>query len=224
MDKKDTCHEYFVRSYQQGSDIWTHIPYHDHVLHVLPPVQNQLILDIGCGRGELMMMLLEKNAHVIGVDYVSEIVDTLNTNLHTTFQHHAGRAILANTLSLPFAQNGFDMIIDIGTFQHIDESDRNQYIHEITRTLKTGGYYLNVSLSMNTPSFLGFTPKKSDLLCGHKFGISYYFFNPEIIHGLFQNSFHIIDSREYTYPSVSSPDDEITLLYTLMQKKNDLYA
>jgi cyclopropane fatty-acyl-phospholipid synthase-like methyltransferase len=221
MNNHDTSHEYFVRSYQHGSDIWTHIPYHDHVIHVLPPVQNSLVLDIGCGRGELMMMFLEKKAHVIGIDYVSEIISAIHKNLEHTYQQSTGRAIEAHALSLPFVKHSFDIITDIGTFQHIDERDRPEYIQEITRTLKTGGYYLNVSLSTNTSSFLGFTPKKSGLLCGHKFGISYYFFNPEIIHRLFQHSFHIIDSREYTYPSVSSPDDEITLLYTLMQKKND---
>jgi SAM-dependent methyltransferase len=75
-------HEYFDLAYRTGSDIWTHIPYHNLALTMLPPIPaDSIVLDVGSGRGLWAFKLIDHGFRVIGLDYIQSIVDRVNADI-----------------------------------------------------------------------------------------------------------------------------------------------
>ena len=212
--------QYFQFAYQTGSDIWTHLPYRYKAEQMLPDMpEDALVLDIGAGRGLWAAKLVGLGYRVLGIDYVESIVEKVNVRIKEEGYADRARFIVGDALDIPFVDDGFDMVTDIGTLQHIKEQDWSEYVKEIHRVLKYGGYYLKISLSRKTPQFMGWTPRNSSDGNFTKFGVHYHFFTETEIEKLFNNHFTIIDQQFETYESKSDPGDSVTLVFTLMQKK-----
>ena len=212
--------QYFQFAYQTGSDIWTHIPYRYKAEQMLPSLEKDaLILDIGAGRGLWAAKLVGLGYRILGIDYVKEIVDKVNIRIKEDGYSDRARFMVGDALDVPFTDTSFDMVTDIGTLQHIKEHDWHNYVKEIHRVLKYGGYYLKISLSQKTPQFMGWNPRSSNDGNFTKFGVHYHFFNETEIEELFSNDFIIVDQQFETYDSKSDPGDNVTLVFTLMQKK-----
>lgn len=220
MEYFDKQHQYFSFAYQTGSDIWSHIPYRFKAEEMFPKLaSDSLILDIGAGRGLWAMNLLHQNYRILGIDYVESIVNIVNNKIEDEGYKGRARFIVGNALSIPFTDNGFDAVTDIGTFQHIKKEDWKTYVKEIYRVLKENAYYLNVSLSRRTHSFLGFKPSQSDTGNFEKFGVHYYFYTEKEIDEIFNTHFNIIEQQYELFNSSSDPMDDLVLIFTLMQKK-----
>ena len=99
------------------------------------------------------------------------------------------------------------------------QEDWPQYVSEITRVLKSEGYFLNVVLSRETTSFYGWSPKHAENGSFEKFGVRYYFFTPDEIERLVTDTFQIVKQETAHFPSKSDPGDDIVLLFSLLQKK-----
>lgn len=212
--------QYFQFAYQTGSDIWSHIPYRYRAEQMLPPLEkDSLILDIGAGRGLWAMKLAQQGFKVLGIDYVESIVTKVNNRIAEEGYQDRARFMVGNALDIPFVENGFDMVTDIGTLQHIQSHQWNTYTKEVSRVLKQHGYYLNISLSRKTNNFLGWHPRSDADGDFTKFGVHYHFFNETEITQIFEKEFNIIDQQFESYDSHSDPNDDIVLVFTLMQKK-----
>jgi glycosyltransferase involved in cell wall biosynthesis len=92
--------------------------------YIESPVQNQTILDIGTGNGEISSYIGETNT-VFSVD----IADTRQATNNFSFS-------LCNE-ALPFKDDSFDIIISNHVIEHVQ--DQNMHINEIKRTLKKNG-------------------------------------------------------------------------------------
>lgn len=216
----ETQKQYFQFAYQTGSDIWSHIPYRYKAEQMLPPIEkDSLILDIGAGRGLWAMKLVQHGFKVLGIDYIESIVAKVNKRIQEEGYQDRARFMVGNALEIPFVNEGFNMITDIGTLQHITKENWSQYNKEILRVLKPHGYYLNVSLSRRTNNFLGWNPRSDDGGDFTKFGVHYHFFNENELNEIFENDFVIIDQQFEEHDSQSDPHDDIVLVFTLMQKK-----
>lgn len=216
----ETQKQYFQFAYQTGSDIWSHIPYRYKAEQMMPPIEkDSLILDIGAGRGLWAMKLVSLGFKVLGIDYIESIVTKVNARIQEEGYQDRARFMVGNALEIPFVNEGFDMVTDIGTLQHITHNNWPQYTNELKRVLKPHGYYLNVSLSRKTNSFLGWSPRSDNNGDFSKFGVHYHFFNENEINTIFENDFMIIDQQFERYDSQSDPNDDIVLVFTLMQKK-----
>lgn len=222
MNSENSHHEYFEFAYQTGSDIWTHIDYRQTALSMLPKHDNALVLDVGCGRGDWMFHLIKNNYRVLGLDYIESVINNINKNLKQKNLTNRGRGITGKVRNIPFTENGFDMITDIGTFQHLPKSNWQSYIDEVSHVLKSDGYYLNVSLSKKTQSLLGFKPTTSNKQTFEKFGLDYHFFTNTDIQNIFGKEFTILNQQHETYDSQSDPHDDIVLIFTLMQKNKPI--
>ncbi len=221
MEHSPEQQQYFQFAYQTGSDIWTHIPYRYKAQHMLPELSpDALVLDIGAGRGLWAMRLLEHGYRVLGIDYIESIVEKVNQQIKESGYEQRARFMVGDALDIPFVDHGFDAITDIGTFQHMKQEQWDDYVYEAHRTLKPGGYYLNVSLSKRTNTFLGFRPHASQSHHFTKFGVHYYFFDDEEIPEIFAHHFTVIDQQFESYESQSDPGDDVVLVFTLMQKKS----
>jgi ubiquinone/menaquinone biosynthesis C-methylase UbiE len=208
--------EYFEIAYRTGTDIWTHLSLKDRgriFIEKLP--KDSLILDVGSGRGFFAKQLAEMNYKVIGLDYEKNIVDKANKEIKNWNLEGKLRFVEGSALDIPFVDDSFDGICDFGLMENLFKEDWEQYATEVNRVLKKGGYYLNTSLSRETPNFFEFKPKNSEHGDFEKYGIHYHFFEKDEIKNIFNHQLTPIEQ----YIEVIDQPDKIALLETLFQKK-----
>ncbi len=208
--------KYFHIAYRTGSDHWTKtvLPFRDTVLaERLAP--NSLILDLGSGRGRFPFDLVKRGFRVIGIDYVGEVVKKNNHEVKLLGLDKNLRFMEADALDIPLSDASFDAVTDVGLIQHVAKQDWAQYIGEISRVLKPGGYCLLAALSKETSRYLTWTPKSDANPSYEREGVLYYFFTGAEIALLFQNAFDLVSFKvEYT-----SDREPIAYITVLMKKK-----
>ncbi|KKQ04143.1 MAG: Methyltransferase type 11 [Parcubacteria group bacterium GW2011_GWA2_36_24] len=173
-----THKDYYKTAYQNGIDIWTHLPVKirgaKSLVGKLPP--GGTILDLGSGR---KLKFIE-----------------------------------ADVFNIPFTDESFDGICDFGLLENLHKEDWETYVNEINRVLRSGGFYLNVSLSRKTRNFLDFSPINSKDGEFEEDNVHYHFFEKEEMKNIFNNKMTLIsDNVEF----VEKPR-EIALLQTLFKK------
>lgn len=96
------------------------------------------ILDVGCGGGFLAEEFARHGYHVTGIDPADSSVEAAREHAAANglpIRYEVGRGE-----SLPFLDCSFDIIACCDVLEHVD--DPNQVIHEVSRTLRTGGLFL----------------------------------------------------------------------------------
>jgi len=90
---------------------------------VLPFIKGKL-LDVGCGKNELVLKYRQSGNEGIGLDVINyEKVDV----------------VVKDTKTLPFEDEEFDTITLIAAFNHISKSYRKETLKEIERVLDKDG-------------------------------------------------------------------------------------
>jgi len=215
MDYKEHKN-YFETAYRTGSDIWTHLPMKDRGAILMKELPlGALILDVGSGRGLFAKQLAEAGYSVVGLDFVSEMVEKNNKEIKDWRLEGKLKFIEGSALDIPFTDGSFDGVCDFGLLENLYKEDWEQYANEIARVLKPGGFYLNTSLSRETQKFLEFRPKSSENGEFEKYGIHYHFFNKDEMKKIFD---HDLNPIEQDIEFVEKPK-QIALLETLFQKK-----
>jgi ubiquinone/menaquinone biosynthesis C-methylase UbiE len=163
--------QYFEVAYRTGSDIWTHIPYAEKALAMLPPLPTgALVLDIGSGRGLWAIKLATLGYRVLGMDYLQSVVDSANSEVVYRNLVSQVRFVQGDVRDIPFTDNSFQLVTDIGVLQHLVPGDWIAYVRELSRVTAPGGHVLSVTLSRRTERFLGFTPSIMPEAHVEKFG------------------------------------------------------
>jgi len=96
------------------------------------------MLDVGCGGGFLAEEFARHGHNVTGIDPSANSVAAAREHAaqnSLSIQYHVGRGE-----SLPFPDGSFDIVACCDVLEHVD--DPNQVIHEVSRTLRTGGLLL----------------------------------------------------------------------------------
>lgn len=97
------------------------------VFKLIKPEKNDVILEIGCERGDLVRALSPYSQKVIGIDINKEIIEqTGNKNL-----------LYMSAEKLEFPLSSFDKVVSCHTIEHL--SDLRKVFSEIERVLKPGG-------------------------------------------------------------------------------------
>jgi ubiquinone/menaquinone biosynthesis C-methylase UbiE len=114
-------------------------------LHVHP---NMRVLDVGCGRGEIVVHCSTEGAYAVGIDY-SEVGLRL---AQQTIKHHADHQdqepemkpdlSLSDAKRLPFASNSFNRAVMSDLVEHLYPEELKVALEEIHRVLMPGGYLL----------------------------------------------------------------------------------
>ncbi len=102
-------------------------------------------LDICCGAGTNTVYLAQKGFQVTGIDISPKAIEYAGEKAE-----HAKvkiRLMVCNFVELPFANEGFDFVFDMGCFHHAKPKDRNRYITGVHRVLRRNGHYLLVCFS-----------------------------------------------------------------------------
>jgi ubiquinone/menaquinone biosynthesis C-methylase UbiE len=100
-------------------------------------VQNDTILDVGCGGGLDAIFLAQCGLRVVGID--------LNKRALKLARERADKAkvridwIVGSVFDLPFQDGTFDYVTDRGLFHLIEDADRPKYSSVMLRALRPGG-------------------------------------------------------------------------------------
>jgi trans-aconitate methyltransferase len=105
----------------------------EEVVRLLNPQKTEMILDIGCGTGELTKMISEKCGKVIGIDNSNEMIQSaLKKYPEISFIHADAKNFQLN--------DEFDAIFSNAVLHWIPEADI--MIRNANRHLKIGGRYV----------------------------------------------------------------------------------
>jgi len=92
------------------------------------------VLDIGCGNGRYYQFFNERGADYCGVDNSKNLIAA------SVKKFPEAKFIVADALSLPFADNEFDMAVSVAVLHHISSKEyRKRFFEEAWRVLKPGG-------------------------------------------------------------------------------------
>lgn len=97
-------------------------------------------LDLGCGTGTNAIYMAQKGWEVSGVDFVGRAIQTARRKAR-----QAGVQVkfyLDDVTRLKGIAGPFNLILDIGCFHNLQESDKKTYIQNLERLLETGGTFL----------------------------------------------------------------------------------
>ena len=122
-----------------------HSPVTDWSLGFFEFMDEDKVLDIGCGGGETIRKISQKlkNGRIYGVDY-SELSVKLSTQ-HNANNVECGKVsvVEASVENLPFEDNFFDKIITVESFYFWPDPQEN--LKEVYRVLAKGGRFLIVA-------------------------------------------------------------------------------
>lgn len=97
------------------------------ILQLLEPKKNDIILDFGCNRGDLVSFLRNYSDSVYGCDVNKEAIEG---------SHIKGLAVIGNN-SLGYTNDSFDKIVSSHVIEHIDDLEGT--FKEIERILRPSG-------------------------------------------------------------------------------------
>lgn len=123
---------WFLKKGRQGIEDITNVLRKNH----LNIAQFDAILDFGCGCGRVMRHFKFPNK-IFGTDYNQELIDWNKKNIPF--------GEFETNLSYPplkYKNSQFDFIYSFSVFTHLVESQQAEWMKELSRVLKPGGYLL----------------------------------------------------------------------------------
>ena len=107
------------------------------LLSKLAHIPFQRALDLGCGTGEMMKMLLQSDdqRELYGIDLSEKMLSVAEGKLSGKV-----RLVLGDSEHLPFTDNFFDVVYCNDSFHHYPAPEN--VIREVQRVLKPGGTFL----------------------------------------------------------------------------------
>lgn len=117
-----------------------HHPWHVTVAGLLPDLQGQRVLEIGCGRGDFAIWLADKypQAEVTGVDFSEVAVNTAQRRAAS--RESRARFQVEDSEAMSFADGSFDYVISCECLEHVLHPLK--MAAEIHRVLRPGGQFI----------------------------------------------------------------------------------
>ena len=157
-------------------------------------VESKLVLpcetvDLGCGTGNYAAWFASKGFEMTGIDFspkAIELAQERSRKKGVTCRFIAGDLIG----DLGRLHQSFDFAYDWEVLHHVFPKDREQYVRNVHRMLRPGGYYLSVCFSEEDPGFGGAGKFRKTPL-----GTKLYFSSEEELRELFGLHFQIQEVR-----------------------------
>lgn len=107
------------------------------LLEKLSHIPFQSALDLGCGTGEMLKLILQKESgkELYGIDLSEKMLHVAKSKLPERV-----KLLLGDSESLPFADNTFDVVYCNDSFHHYPAPQN--VLREVHRVLKQGGTFL----------------------------------------------------------------------------------
>ncbi len=99
------------------------------------------VLDVGCGRGEILIHCVELGAEVHGLDYAPVALKLAEEALAKAGVEEANLS-LADAKHLPYASGHFDRVLMFDVVEHLHPWELHQAMREVHRVLKPDGRFI----------------------------------------------------------------------------------
>jgi SAM-dependent methyltransferase len=109
---------------------------HQKAVEYLAIRPGEVILDIGCGRGELVRACNEKGGNSVGIDYSSAAIRISRRGRDNI------ALIQASATALPFRKETFDKVLMLDIVEHLSLDDLLICLRDVSRVLKKDGHIL----------------------------------------------------------------------------------
>lgn len=109
-----------------------------HALALARLQHGERVLDIGCGRGEIVVQAALRGARAVGIDYAAAAAD-LSAKALAAVGSDAGAVALASSLRLPFRAASFDTVFLLDVVEHLVAEELAATLAEVARVLRPGG-------------------------------------------------------------------------------------
>jgi len=125
--------------------------------------KNDNVLDIGCGRGEIIVQCCKKGIKCRGVDYSSSAINISKEALKK-LKYNSNLVQIMDAKKLIFTSNSFNVVIMMDVVEHLYSWELNEAINEAHRVLKNNGKILihtspnsnNMRVLRKVTSFINF--------------------------------------------------------------------
>lgn len=94
------------------------------------------VLDIGCGRGEMLKLCSKHKIDTVGIDYSNAALRIVQNVLELDKK---SKLVKANALTLPFSDSEFDVVFMMDIVEHLYSDELESSLKEVSRVLKPGG-------------------------------------------------------------------------------------
>ena len=161
-------HDHAV-SYLSAADKLPHRIEGEHTLLEILPQEVGRVLDLGCGDGRLLALVLEAHPEAAGIG-----IDFSPTMLQGARERFAGTAnvtIIEHDLDRPLPEIGrFDAVVSSFAIHHCDHERKRDLYKEVFQLLEPGGVFCNLEhvasptqkLHLRFLSAIGYTPESED--------------------------------------------------------------
>ena len=100
------------------------------------------VLDMGCGRGEIVLHAARRGAEVVGIDYSADCLRLTRRTLEVASDRDRGRVTLrqADATALPFGNEVFERVLMLDIVEHLRDWQIGRALREAYRVLSPQGY------------------------------------------------------------------------------------
>ncbi len=99
----------------------------------------QRVLDIACGRGEVVLQSALRGAFAVGIDYAQAAVSIARRALAAHDERARTAVARMDATRLAFAPESFDAAFMLDFVEHVHQPDLELSLREVRRVLKAGG-------------------------------------------------------------------------------------
>jgi ubiquinone/menaquinone biosynthesis C-methylase UbiE len=103
------------------------------------------VLDLGCGIGNILIALAERNDFIhapVGVDVSPDLIRIGEQEVAKAGLHDRIRLQVAPATRLPFEDGAFDVVLTSHVLKHLDDEALFTSFREVARVLRPGGRFL----------------------------------------------------------------------------------
>jgi ubiquinone/menaquinone biosynthesis C-methylase UbiE len=99
----------------------------------------EALLDIGAGRGELVVAAAARGARAVGVEYSATAVELSRKTLAAHGDPSGASVILADARALPLPDGDFDIVTMLDVIEHLTPTEQADVLAQARRVLRPGG-------------------------------------------------------------------------------------
>ncbi len=100
---------------------------------------DMFVLDVGCGRGEIVVQTARRGAQVVGFDYSIAAVETAVAAISSLPDATRALVHLGDALYLPYSSNLFDRVFMLDVVEHLYPAELSECLTEVMRVLRPSG-------------------------------------------------------------------------------------
>jgi SAM-dependent methyltransferase len=100
------------------------------------------VLDMGCGRGEIVLHAARRGAKVVGIDYSAACLRLTRRTLEVASERDRDRVTLshADATAVPFGDEVFERVLMLDIVEHLHDWQLSHVLREAYRVLSPKGY------------------------------------------------------------------------------------